>query len=173
MALTSTADGPEPGRTTKSTRLKSNECDNAQMMSLDQPHHIQLMLADLPAEQSKRIWADAVLHAKWGGGLKRWLMIFSLSIVLYLILLRILHSIPLPVHGFFGAYARYAVAMLSSPVLARILLFRIVGVRWAEEHVRQALHKMGRCPKCGYDLRHSTERCPECGERKASASVSV
>lgn len=35
---------------------------------------------------------------------------------------------------------------------------------WLWWHQRQKKrHKSGRCSKCGYDLRASSQRCPECG----------
>ena len=49
-------------------------------------------------------------------------------------------------------------------------LMTILGVVWwfadrpiRKQNLRRKRKKLGRCVKCGYDLRGSEERCPECG----------
>ena len=48
----------------------------------------------------------------------------------------------------------WPVAILGSLLLSRPTVF---------DSMRRRRVRMGRCPRCGYDLRSGHERCPECG----------
>lgn len=56
---------------------------------------------------------------------------------------------------------------VETPYWAWMLLAAIPPALWARSAVRRYRMRYrarsGRCPECGYDLRHLTERCPECG----------
>lgn len=61
-----------------------------------------------------------------------------------------------------GAEDTYYSAVLSDWVL--LLAFSFFPVVWLRRRIKTArLHRVARCPTCGYDLRASTGRCPECG----------
>lgn len=47
------------------------------------------------------------------------------------------------------------------------LLLLVPPGLWVRRFRRQRrAARVGKCPKCGYDLRASPERCPECGQRR-------
>ena len=61
-----------------------------------------------------------------------------------------------------GAWA--AVAMCGA-----LLVAHAIGILTGS---RRALrdYELGRCTRCGYDVRSSTRRCPECGDELVSQS---
>jgi hypothetical protein len=58
---------------------------------------------------------------------------------------------------------RFVVVPCWSIALAFAILPAQWIKRWAQHRKLQIWQKQGRCLRCGYDLRASTDRCPECG----------
>ena len=54
------------------------------------------------------------------------------------------------------------------PLLLSVFPLMLVAARWVGARRR---HRMGRCPRCGYDLRATPQRCPECGFAPAPAAT--
>lgn len=49
------------------------------------------------------------------------------------------------------------------PIAVCLLLPAKSGAKWVR---RRSRHRLGRCLRCGYDLRGANTRCPECGSEK-------
>ena len=64
--------------------------------------------------------------------------------------------------------------LFSIPHWFLVLLFGFLPVRWfILQRRRRARERIGRCAKCGYDLRATKDRCPECGTAVVADSAGV
>jgi hypothetical protein len=63
--------------------------------------------------------------------------------------------------------------ILLIPYWPVILLASIMPTMELLRRRRRLRELSGKCQRCGYDLRASTDRCPECGEQKRGGSCSV
>jgi hypothetical protein len=53
---------------------------------------------------------------------------------------------------------------LTVPLWSLAAVFAVLPLPWVVRRVRILMRsRVGRCPKCGYDLRATPARCPECG----------
>ena len=78
-------------------------------------------------------------------------------------------------HGFYLAFARrYAFGDRSVAVfpaaLAVAVTAAVPATRLTRRLVRTHRVRVGRCPRCGYDLRAAPDRCPECGVTSAAGA---
>ena len=60
---------------------------------------------------------------------------------------------------------------VSVPHWSLALLFAILPALHLRAFIRsRRRHRIGHCPRCGYDLRATPERCPECGTERVLAT---
>jgi len=124
------------------------------VFNLYQSHEVQLMLADLPPEERKRVWRSAFRAAEQ--------TLLRLAIV-------IVFGTCLFVWGHikdrrFGA--------IVAAVFAATLLTNFWIGRWQTTgFVRRELALIGRCAGCGYDLRETKGTCPSAERRCDSPLV--
>ena len=69
----------------------------------------------------------------------------------------------------FGLQGAPAYSAARMPIVYLIAMFAVLPVWWWRHPFRKVRPFFGKCIKCGYDLRASSDRCPECGEPFAAA----
>jgi hypothetical protein len=76
-----------------------------------------------------------------------------------------------PLFGFHYLHSKN-VRVVTIPHWSLALLFAILPALHLRAAIRsRRLHRIGHCPRCGYDLRATPQRCPECGAVPAEAAA--
>ena len=130
------------------------------LFDLPQPHEIRLLLADLPPDERERLWRNAELATRRGG--RYWTGLFVSSCFMFAVLVAPDTS---------RLRLRDVALMLLAGLIGMFVAERIRR-RDLRHYLETELVKMGRCPKCGYDVRATPGGCPECGSSIESGGVS-